>query len=199
MNELDRLLKDSMNALNARNEFVFESTRQHMQSVIKGGSSIWPWVTVLSAVAVVVVSLIVFQQKRINPVRVTVPDVEKSIRTLNLKSPNEEYAPVIVPPLKIADAQNELPAQTRVMEVRDSDKALADLFTAQNAYAESASLRGDHFLSAITYRDLARTCLLNNDKRLAWKAIQMALGEARHVNTASLTNEIELLAKIIAK
>lgn len=199
MNDLDRLLEDSMSALHTRNEFVFESTRQHMQSVIKGGSSIWPWVTVLSAVAVIGISLVVLQQSRINPIRVSVPEDQKNLHTLNLKAPVKELAPVTNPPLTIADAQNEVPAQTRVFEVQDADEELARLFTAQTAYAESAALRGDHLLAAITYRDLARTCLLNSDKRLAWKAIQMALGEARYVNSASLTNEIELLAKSITK
>jgi hypothetical protein len=199
MNDLDRLLENSMSALRARNEFVFESSRQHMHSVIKGGSPMWPWVTVLSTVAVIGISLIAFQQTRVNPIRVSVPDVQKSFHIQDPKAPVEKLLPVTIPPFTNAEVKSEAPAHRRVVTVPDADKELAHLFTTQTAYAESASQRGDHLLAAITYRDLARTCQLNNDKSLAWKAIQMALGEARYVNNVSLINEIELLAESIAK
>lgn len=188
-----------MSALAARNEFVFESTKQHMHSVIKGGSAVWPWVSVVSAVAVIGISLMVIQQTRINPVRVTKPLHQESSRTLNPSSHADKSVPVTVPPLSLTDQQTYVVPTARVLHVRESDKALADLFAAQSAYAESASQRSDHLLAATVYRDLARTCLLNNNNTLASKAIEKALMEARHVNSSSLVHEIELIARQIGR
>lgn len=199
MNDLDRLLENSMSALAARNEFVFESTKQHMHSVIKGGSALWPWVSVVSAVAVIGISLIGIQQTRINPIRVIKPVHQESSRTFNPSSLADESVSVPVPPLSITDQQTEVSPNARVLHVRKADKELAELFAAQSAFAESASQRSDYLLAATVYKDLARTCLLNNNKILASKAIEKALIEVRQVNSSSLLHEIELIERQIGR